>query len=512
MKTGRSSSRRHLAVWFPFLPVDRLASGRPDGPFALVDNAANALRLAAVDGEALALGLTPGMALADARAQVPHLDAWPHDAAGDAGLLDRVLDAFSRFSPMAARDEPHGLVLDVTGCAHLFGGEDGLARAAAALARRLGLQSRIALARTPQTARALARFGHGGITPEGEDRALVRRLPVAALELGPVETQALRRAGLKTVGDVDDRPRAALAARFGAGFSSRLDRILGLEDARITPVRLAAPVVADRVLMEPLTTTEPLETVIADLLSETERALETCRSGARGFRLTVFRVDGQSRRIGLGVARPIRDARSVGRLFRERLAALTTPLDPGFGIDQLRMEALHLQPMDPVQTAIDAADQRTEALDALIDRLAARLGPEAVTWVRPADSHLPEKASRLVSAARPAPDDGAHWPERDPDSPPLRPLHLFDPPQPVEAVALAPDGPPARFQWRRVTHQIARAEGPERIEGEWWRRGGGRVRDYYRVEDAEGRRFWLFRAGHFGDEPPPRWYVHGLFA
>ena len=512
MKAGRSSHRRHLAVWFPFLPVDRLASARPEGPFALVDKAANALRLSALDGEALALGLTPGMTLADARAQVPHLDAWPHDETGDVALLDRVRDAFGRFSPMAALDEPHGLVLDVTGCAHLFGGEEGLASAAVALAGRMGLQTRVALARTPQTARALARFGHGGVTPEGEDRAVARRLPVAVLELAPAETQALRRAGLKTLGHVDDRPRAALAARFGAGFSSHLDRILGLEDARITPLRPAAPVIADRVLMEPLLTTEPLQTVIADLLADTEKALETRRSGARGFRLTVFRVDGQSRRIGLGVARPIRDARRVERLFLERLTALSTPLDPGFGIDQLRMEALHLQRMEPVQTAIDAADQRTEALDALIDRLTARLGPEAVTWVRPADSHLPEKASRLVCAARPAPDDGIPWPERDPESPPLRPLHLFDPPQPVDAVALAPDGPPARFKWRRVTHQIARAEGPERIEGEWWRRGGGRVRDYYRVEDAEGRRFWLFRAGHFGDEPPPRWYVHGLFA
>lgn len=489
-----------------------MASARPDGPFALVDKAANALRLTALDAEALALGLTPGMALADARAQVPHLEAWPHETAGDAALLDRALDAFGRFSPMVALDEPHGLVLDVTGCAHLFGGEAGLVKAAARMAGRLGLQPRLALARTPKTARALARFGHGGIIAEGEDRTVARRLPVTALELAPAETQALRRAGLKTLGDVDDRPRAALAARFGSDFSSRLDRLLGLEDARITPVRPPAPVTADRILMEPLTTTEPLETVIADLLAETAAALETRRSGARGYRLTVFRVDGQSRRIGLGVGRPTRDARSVARLFRERLAALTTPLDPGFGIDQLRMEALHLQRMDPVQTAIDERDQRAEALDALIDRLMARLGPEAVIRLRPADSHLPEKASRLVPASQAGTDDGVQWPERDPNSPPLRPLHLFDPPQPVEAVALAPDGPPARFQWRRVTHQIARAEGPERIEGEWWRRGGGRVRDYYRVEDAEGRRFWLFRAGHFGDEPPPRWYVHGLFA
>jgi len=494
------------------LPVDRLASVRPDGPFALTDKTANALRLTTVDSEALGLGLAPGMTLADARAQVPHLEAWPHEAAGDAALLDRTLDAFGRFSPMAALDPPQGLVLDVTGCAHLFGGEAGLMKAAARLSERLGLQSRLALARTPQTARALARFGQGGIVSEGDDRTTARRLPVAALELASAETQALRRAGLKTLGDVDDRPRAALAARFGADISSRLDRVLGLEDARITPVRPPAPVMADRVLMEPLISTEPLEAVIADLLADTEKALETRRSGARGFRLTVFRVDGQSRRIGLGVARPTREAGNILRLFRERLAALSTPLDPGFGIDQLRMEALHLQRMDPVQTAIDEQDQRAEALDALIDRLTARLGPEAVTWVRPADSHLPEKASRRVCASRPEADDGVRWPDLDPDSPPLRPLHLFDPPQPVEVISPVPDGPPARFKWRRVTHHIALAEGPERIEGEWWRRDGGRVRDYYRVEDETGRRFWLFRAGHFGDEPAPRWYVHGLFA
>lgn len=512
MKGDHSSRRRHLAVWFPFLPLDRLASARPERPFVLVDKAANALRLTALDAEALRLGLIAGMTLADARAQVPHLEAWPHETRGDAVFLDRVLNAFCRFSPMVALDEPYGLVLDVTGCAHLFGGEAGLVKAAAKLSERLGLQSRLAVARTPQTARGLARFGRGGVIVEGDDRKAARRLPVAALELAPAETQALRRAGLTTLGDIDDRPRAALAARFGSDFSARLDRILGLQDVRITPVRPRPPVVADRVLMEPLTATEPLETIIAALLSDTEDALEVRRSGARGYRLTVFRVDGQLRRIGLGVARPIRDAKSIARLFRHRLAALTTPLDPGLGIDHLRMEALHLQRMDSVQTAIDEQDQRTMALDLLIDRLTARLGPEAVTRVRPADSHLPEKASRLVPALQSKTNDDARWPERDPGSPPLRPLHLFDPPQPVEVMSPVPDGPPARFRWRRVMHQVALAEGPERIEGEWWRRGGGRVRDYYRVEDETGRRFWLFRAGHFGDEPAPRWYVHGLFA
>jgi protein ImuB len=507
------SNRRHLAVWFPLLPIDRLGAARPEGPFCLIDRRANALRLVAVDAEGLKLGLAPDMTLADARAQVPELEAWPHDPEADRAFRDHLLEGFGRFSPMVAGDDPHGLMLDVTGCAHLFGGEAGLMQAVHALARRLGLETRCALARTPQAARALARFGASeGIVAEGGDRTAVRRLPVAALELAPSDIQALRRAGLKTIGDVDDRPRASLAARFGPDFSTRLDRILGLEDARITPVRTPAPVVADRLLMEPLITTEPLETVIVDLLGDVASRLEVRLCGARRFRLTVFRVDGQVRRIGLGVARPTRDVPGLARLFRERLAALTTPLDPGFGIDHLRMEALDLQRLDPVQVDLDTTTGGSEALDALIDRLAARLGSAAVSRVRAANSYLPERASQLIPAGHPGERETASWPERDPQSPPLRPLHLFDPPQPVEVMSPVPDGPPVRFKWRRVIHRIIHAEGPERIEGEWWRRKGGRVRDYYRVEDEEGRRFWLFRAGHFGDLPPPRWYVHGLFA
>jgi protein ImuB len=513
VKRDHLSNRRHLAVWFPLLPIDRLGSARPEGPFCLIDRRANALRLVAVDTNGLALGLSPDMTLADARAQVPELDAWPHDPVADRDFLGHLLEGFGRFSPMVAGDDPHGLMLDVTGCAHLFGGEAGLIRAVHALSGRLGLETRCALARTPQAARALARFGPPGvIVAEGEDRATVRRLPVAALELAAADIQALRRAGLKTIGDVDDRPRASLAARFGQDFAIRLDRILGLEDVRITPVRSPAPVVTDRLLMEPLTTTEPLETVIIDLLTEVEVILQMRLSGARRFRLTVFRVDGQVRRIGLGVARPTRDVRSLARLFRERLAALTTPLDPGFGIDHLRMEALDLQRLDPVQVDLDTTTEGAEALDALIDRLAARLGSAAVSRLRPANSHLPERASRQIPAVHSEDGDAMPWPERDPRSPPLRPLHLFDPPQPVEVMSPVPDGPPVRFKWRRVTHRVVNAEGPERIEGEWWRRTGGRVRDYYRVEDEEGRRFWLFRAGHFGELPPPRWYVHGLFA
>ena len=515
MRRAVSSRRRHLAVWFPFLPTDRLWRAQadpapPEYPVVLVDKDQGALRLTAANPGALSLGLSPGMTLADARARVPDVKALPHDGETDGRLLRAVLEDFDRFTPMAALDAPHGLMLDVTGCAHLFGGEARMVGVVRARAERLGLQVRLALARTPQTARALARFGPGGVVPEGQDADLARRLPIAALELPARDHQAIRRAGLKTLGDLDDRPRAPLAARFGADFPDRLDRVMGRVDVRITPHRPPAPVIADRVLAEPITDLDAVHAVIAHLLADAERQLETRGQGARRFVLSLYRLDGHVRRIALQTARPVREAGVVLRLFRERLAALARPVDPGFGFDHLRLGGEQLRAIAAEQIAFDRRPHGGEALDALIDQLSARLGPEAVLRVTPVASHLPERSSRLAPAQ--AVPCGEDWPAPDPDSPPLRPLHLFDPPQPVEAVALAPDSPPARFQWRRAVHRVTRAEGPERIEGEWWRAPRHRVRDYYRVEDEEGRRFWLFRAGGYGEDPPPRWYVHGLFA
>ena len=451
------------------------------------------------------------MTLADARARVPELDARPLDAGADAALLKTLLIDFGRFTPMIAPDPPWGLSLDVTGCAHLFGGEAGLVAAVKARAEAFGLTARVAVARTPETARALCRFGPGGITPEGKDAEVAGRLPVAALELKPADHQAVRRAGLVTLAEVDARARDALAARFGADFPDRLDRLMGRIDVRISPARPAPPVRVDRVLFEPITETEQVETVLADLLADLERALETRGLGARRLVLTLYRVDGEARRVALTTARAARKAGPFLKLWRERLAALSRPLDPGFGYDHLRLAAEATEPLSPEQAGLDRPPDHAADLSDLIDRLSARLGPDAVLRVEPVASHLPERACRLTPAQGAGATDET-WPDPPDDGdPPARPLHLFDPPQPIEAIALAPDSPPARFRWRRVDHRVARAEGPERIEAEWWRRRE-RVRDYYRVEDEQGRRFWLFRAGGYGGDPPPRWYLHGLFA
>ncbi len=449
------------------------------------------------------------MTMADARARIPRLCVVEHKPDDDAALLMCLLEDFDRFTPSIALDSPDGLMLDVTGCVHLFGGEAGLVQAVQTRAQRRGLAVRLAMASTPHAARALARFGSGHLVEPDRERAALRHLPVAALQLKDQDEQALRRAGLKKLADLDDRPRAPFAARFGRDFPDRLARILGEQDIRISPFRCSAPFVADRILLEPISTSEDIERVLSDLLVDVADQLDQRGQGGRSFEAAFYRIDGLTRRVVVQTSRPLRDVSTISRLFRERMAVLSNPLDPGFGFDQMRLSILSSQPLAPAQQGFSGDTRDTDTLDHLIDRLTARLGPGSVLRLEIVDSHIPEKSARFVSAA------GFHarsWPDLDPENPPSRPLQIFDPPQPVETMAEVPDGCPLRFRWRRVQHEVVHAEGPERISAEWWLNCDRTTRDYYRVEDREGRRFWLFRKGLYAETSNPRWYIHGLFA
>ncbi len=477
----------------------------------MVERHKGAIRLAACDPAAAALGLMAGMTLADARARVPELAVVEADPAADLAWLERIADACDRFTPGVMAEPPDGLALDITGCAHLFGGEYGLMAEVEARMRRWTGHLRHALADTPEGARALARFQ---TVPAASEAAALRRLPVVALELDEDAERALRRAGLKTIGDLADRPAEPLAARFGIELPDRLDRLLGRTGSRIVPRRAPPALLFERRFAEPIARADDALAVIGELAEQAGSEMEARRQGGRRFVARLFRSDGHVVDLAVECGAPLRDPARIMRLFTERVSALADPIDPGFGFDMIRLAVPRIEPLAAAQLLLEGgADRAEEAIGELIDRLSMRAGARRIRRFVPRDTHIPEQAVLALPAIE-APAPGA-WGPPEPGEPPHRPIHLFDPPQPVEVIAQLPDGPPRRFRWRRNLHEVSRFEGPERIAAEWWRRAPGDpgpTRDYYRVEDVRGRRFWLFRHGLYDEKPAPRWYVHGLFA
>ncbi len=511
-----SGTRRYLALFFPWLPAERLirtAPTPPDLPLVFAEKQRGALRLASVDARAQAVGLSVGMPLADARARVPELAIVPSDPVADQDWLDRLAQGCSRYTPLVAVDRPDGLILDIAGCTHLFDGEAGLIDDIDMRLTRLGMTLRHALGPTADAARALARYQ---TLPAPDEAAAIRRLPVAALDLDAEATTALVRAGLRTIGDLAARPMANLAARFGAEAVTALRRILGDAPSPLDPRIAPLPVVRERRFAEPVASTPHATKILAELAGEAIADLAERGQGGRHFRATFFRSDGLARSIEIETGHSTRDAGLVMRLFAERMDGLRDPLDPGFGFDMMRLAVPRIEPLAATQLKLEGGAVRAlsqeRAMDELVDRLATRLGRGRVRKFAGADTHIPEQAQLALPAIDAAPPTA--WPAPAPGEPPLRPFYLFDPPQVIEVIAEVPDGPPHRFRWRRATHAIRRYEGPERIASEWWRRkdNAGLTRDYYRVEDDRGRRYWLFRHGLYDEKPDPRWYIHGLFA
>lgn len=487
------------------------------------------MRIVATDEIALALGIASGMMLADARARVPDLAVSQHDPAADLDLLEWLADGCDRYTPMVAPQPPDGLILDITGCAHIWGNEDSLLGDLAARLTQAGFTFRLALGETPDKARALSRYG-GDIMRAGRQFRLpgvqearsgyvldILALSNLALELDEESEIALRRAGLYTLGDLSARPRGPLAARFGEAMVAKLARVLGEEDIRIVPRRALPALRVMRRFAEPVARTDHVLTALADLAAEAEERLRERGEGGRCFVARLFRSDGDVRRLAIETGAPARDPVLLMRLFRERIEALADPLDPGFGYDAIRLDVPAAEPLGEAQPGLEGGADKGAVLAGLADRLATRLGSSRVRRFIAGDTHIPELAALSLPAIGAVP--GNNWLEPEAGEPPLRPLHLFDPPQPVEVIAGISDGPPLSFTWRRQTHRIHLAEGPERIAPEWWRRSsghisgkGGPTRDYFRVEDEAGRRFWLFRRGLYGAEGAPDWYLHGVFA
>lgn len=482
----------------------------------LVEKARGALRIAALDAVATGLGLRIGMPLAEARALLPDIATAETAPEADAVSLRACAAACEMFTPLVALRGGEGLVLDITGCAHLFGGEAGLGNRARRRLDQLGLSTQAAIAGTPEAAWALARYRRSTIAAPGDEERLTRALPITALDHDTGTTLALSRAGFRTLGDLADRPSHLLSARFGEGLVAALRRILGQEDIRITPQRTPPEVMAEKHFPEPLGAMESLLGVLAVLAGDIMHRLEQRGTGGRAFEASFFRADGAVRHLILETAQGTRDAASLMRLVRLRIEALADPLDPGFGFDALRLAVTRSEPLHAAQQALtggSAARDEARNVANLVDRLVARFGRESVQRFIARDTHDPVLAGGMVPYFSDV--ASASWPEAEPGQPPLRPLTLFPHPQWIEVMAEVPDSPPLRFRWRRLLHEVARAEGPERIAPEWWYEGSTApaTRDYYRVEDASGHRFWIFREGLYEDtNARPRWFLHGLFA
>lgn len=513
--------RRILAIWCARLALDRwrLAKGCAEGegadaePLVLVTETAHGPRIDAANRAAQAAGAQGGMRLADARTLCPALVVRPSDPAGDLAFLESLALWAQRWGPWSALDPPDGLIVDVTGVAHLFGGEAALlADAAQAFARRR-LAVRLAIAPTAGAAWALAHHGPPGAILGAEEDAAHRLagLPVAALRLDDDVLLLLRRLGLKRLGELHGVERTALVRRFRNRRSAaanpliRMDQLLGLVPEPLLPeMEVPAPLVQRR-LMEPIRHRSLLDRVVDDLAADMARALEGAGQGARRLELGMWKVDGEVLVRRLELSAPSRDPAHIVRLFAARL----DDLDAGFGIELVRLRAGWTEPLSLSQGDFEAAAEgHGTSLAACIDRLSVRLGEKAVRRPVPHASHIPERAQRWQPPLAPLPVSQGELAFHS------RPLKMLDKPELIAVLYATPDGLPRRFRWRGRVHEIARAEGPERIAPEWWReRSTARLRDYYRVEDQAGRRYWIYREGLIGDGRGslPEWYMHGLF-
>lgn len=509
--------RRIAALWFPYLATERLERANPglaERPVATILDVRGQTVLSNINPAAEKEGLNPGMTLANARAIYPDVTLLPDDSKADAALLEKLQAWCVNYTPWVALDLSNGLLLDVTGCAHLFGGEKAMLAEIVGRLDEIGLTVKAALAETPLAALALANHNRSGsIVPTGDVKKVLQPLPIEALRIGPDVAEDLHRVGLHKIRDLLTLPRSSLVSRFGLDLIRQIDRALGEQPHAISPKPYAPPYRVRLSFPDPIGTAEDIVRALDRLLRRMTDRLERDQRGCRKLSLSVFRADGEVSVLSAGVARAARDPHHLARLFAERLANL----DPGFGIDSMVLAAPVVEDLHPDQQEAtvrqkEAAVQKGDdpAFTHLLDRLAARVGADKLVRLSVQESHLPERAARFVSIFDQGEGDApTHWPRGLAQ----RPTFLLRQP---EAVDVEGRRMVERFRWRGRAYRVRRTVGPERLSPEWWRppvelKKVSVLRDYYRVEDETGRRFWMYRSGQARTETDGTWYLHGLF-
>jgi protein ImuB len=503
---------RVVSLYLPTWPTDRfrrkMGAAAPDAvvPLVLIGQTGRRREVVAANVAAIQAGLRIGMPATKAQALVKELVIHHADSAADDEALERLAVWALRYSPIVAADNPNGLIIDVTGASHLYGGEDAMLADLISRLESVGIAARAAVADTRGAAHAMARFAARPrlVVRESESTERIKSLPIVALRLSLDTVDDLRKLGFERITDLLATPRAPLTLRFGPELGRRLDQATGRTGEPIDPVRPPDIVEAQQVFAEPIGSPETIARYVAKLAAKLCQELESRGLGARRLDLLFGLVDNRVQAIRVGTAQPVRDVKRLTWLLCDKIEKV----DPGFGIETMRLAATAAEPFATKQVISSLVDEPEADVSGLIDILSNRVGETRLYRFAPIASDVPERSIQRVAAAAPATGDG--WPTQWP-----RPARLLAPPEPIETVALLPDHPPVNFVWRGVRRRVRRADGPERVFGEWWKRDAEliAVRDYFQVEDDAGERFWIFRAGDGEDAGTGshKWFMHGIF-
>ncbi|WP_449256018.1 DUF6504 family protein [Bosea sp. (in: a-proteobacteria)] len=503
---------RVVSLFLPSWSIDRLRrkageeAPPPEVPLVLIGRDGNRRVVLAADAAARAAGLWPGMPATKAQVLVPGLAVQDADPSADAEALDRLAIWLLRFAPIVAPDPPDGVVIDSTGADHLHGGEAAMLDGLIGRLAMSGVTARAAIADTWGAAHALARYAARPtiIAPPGHGQSILEPLPLGALRIAASIVDGLRTLGFDRIGDLLAQPRAPLTLRFGPEIGRRIDQALGDTAEPIEPIRPADLIEVRRAFAEPIGAAETIARYIGKLVVQLCELLEERGLGARRLDLICHRVDNRAQAVRVGTATPVRDVKRLTRLLCDRIETIS----PGFGIEVMTLCATAAEQLERKQTVSSLIEEGAPDVSDLIDTLMNRVGERAIYRLAPVASDVPERSVCRIPAM--AADTGASWPGHWP-----RPARLLAHPEPVETVALLPDHPPMSFTWRGVRRRVKRADGPERVFGEWWKRDAElvAVRDYFRVEDEAGERYWLYRAGDGEDAATGshRWFLHGVF-
>ncbi|PWG78916.1 nucleotidyltransferase [Pararcticibacter amylolyticus] len=497
--------RRYMAIWFPYLMTDRATLGNPQlsgSPLILVTPERNRIVVKAANRQAEEQGIRCGMTATDARAVTADLHTldYPHEK--EERILRNIGLWCIRYTPFVAIDLHDGLILDISGCTHLWGDERGYLKELVLKLRGMGYYARGAIADTVGTAWAVARFGNiSPIVSSGEQAGAISSLPPEALRLDQEITDKLHKLGFHTIGSFMSVQRTILRRRFGESLLLQLARALGSVDEHLTAIVPPVPYEERLPCPEPVYTPEAIETAIEKLLESLCPRLQSEGKGVRKAVLKCFRADNKQVQISIST---IGGSHSISHLFK-LFCLQTEKIEPAMGIELFLLEAQKVEDIDPVQEKLWAGKPglQDHALAELLDRIAGKIGPDRIKRYLPSEHYWPERSVQLAASLNDKPQTA--WYVAGP-----RPVRLLSQPEPIEVMSLLPDYPPRVFSCKGKRHIVTRADGPERIEQEWWL-GKGEHRDYYAVEDEEGLRYWLFRSGHYDGENG-HWYLHGYFA